>query len=241
MLEALGAEGASVEEVRVARHSPADFRKRLKAACREAGVELATVEEAEVGALSREPRHDQGVVARVRLERLMEVESFVAGLTGRAARHPVRVLAFDGITNSQNVGMIVRSCVAAGLDAVLWPLIGTPWVNGLVVKASASTLYDCPIIRCESLIQGLAELRAAGFVCVGLDGAARDDLFGYAPPHRALFVVGSETEGIGQEVGELLDARVHIPMTGGVESLNVAVAASLLCFQVGRVRGEHGS
>jgi 23S rRNA (guanosine2251-2'-O)-methyltransferase len=241
VLEALGSQGAAVLEVRVARRTPADFRKQLGAACRKREIELAIVDAGEVSALSREPRHDQGVAARIRLERLMEVESFIATRSGAAARKPARVLALDGITNSQNIGMIVRSAVAAGFDALLWPLVGTPWVNGLVIKSSASTLYECPIIRCESLIQGVTELRDAGFGSVGLDGASPDDLFDYDPPHRALFVVGGEVEGISDPVAELLDARVRIPMLGGVESLNVAVAASLLCFQVGPARSERGA
>jgi 23S rRNA (guanosine2251-2'-O)-methyltransferase len=230
VLEALEADTARVHDVRVSRGVPADWRRRLAAACREAGVELESVRPEQVSALSREPRHDQGVAARVQLQALQEVESFVDGCKGPRARHPIRVLALDGITNSQNIGMIVRSAVAAGLDAVLWPTFGSPWVNGLVVKASASTVFRCPIVRCESLARGLGVLQAAGFVCAGLAGDAAASLWDWPVPHRAVFVVGAETSGISEDVRGLLDARVSIPMQSGVESLNVAVAASLVCF-----------
>jgi 23S rRNA (guanosine2251-2'-O)-methyltransferase len=234
VLEALASEWVEVSEVRVSRAVEAGFRKDLSSACRHSDVPLEVGRPDSVTALSREPRHDQGVAARVRLLRLMELESFVDARKGAAAAHPARVLALDGVTNSQNIGMIVRSLVAAGLDAMLWPLVGSPWVNGLVVKASAATVFGCPIIRCSSLIQGLAGLQAAGFSCVGLSADADLELYGYAPPHRAVFVVGSETGGISADVEALIDERVRIPMRGGVESLNVAVAASLVCFHVGR-------
>ncbi len=232
VLEAIGAPGARVHAVLVDGGLHADFRKTLSRRCREAGVALEVSSRAAVSALSRAPRHDQGVAARVVLERLMEMEGFLAQRTGRAARAPIRLLAFDAITNAQNIGMIVRSAVAAGIDAVLWPLRGCPWVNGLVIKSSAATLYSCPIIRSPSLIQGLGELRAAGFSCVGLSASAEHDLFEWRPAHRTVLVVGGETEGICDEAAALLDDRLAIPMARGVESLNVAVAASIACFRL---------
>ena len=238
VLEAIGASGARVREVWADGALRADFRKALARQCREADVPLAWVGRAEVSQRSREPRHDQGVVARVGLEHLMEMEGFLSSRTGRAARAPARLLAFDGITNAQNIGMIVRSAVAAGVDGVLWPLEGCPWVSGLVIKSSAATLYACPIIRSPRLIQGLAELQAAGFQCVGLSAGAAVSLFGWSAPHRTVLVVGSETAGISAEVDALLDQRLSIPMAEGVDSLTVAVAASLACFQMTRGFGS---
>ena len=162
--------------------------------------------------------------------RVIEVEAFVEVSKGRAARKPFRVIALDGVTNSQNVGMVVRSVVGAGLDGILWPMLGQPWVNGLVVRAAAGSIFECPIIRCESLTMGLATLQAAGFSCVGLAANAEKSLFETKPTHRAAFVLGSEATGLSESVRGLLDDRVSIPMAGPLESLNVAVAAGLVCF-----------
>jgi 23S rRNA (guanosine2251-2'-O)-methyltransferase len=232
VLDALAAETARVHAVRVSRRVPADWRRRLARACGEAGAELETVRPEQVSDLSREPRHDQGVAARVQLRALQEVESFVDSCKGERARRPLRVMALDGITNSQNIGMIVRSAVASGIDAVLWPTVGSPWVNGLVVKSSASTVFRCPIVRCESLTQGIFELQAAGFVSVGLASDVPLSLWDWPVSHRVVFVVGSETTGLSDDVSKLLDASLSIPMHSGVESLNVAVAASLVCFHL---------
>jgi 23S rRNA (guanosine2251-2'-O)-methyltransferase len=232
VLEALARTPARVAWVQLSRRQGGPFRKELAGACRDAGVRLETVRPESIHARSGEPRHDQGVVAGVALAGPMEIEVMIASTTGAGAREPAPLIALDGITNPQNVGMIVRSVVASGMRGLLWPLVGMPWVNGLVVKASAATAYDCPIVRCDSLVQGLAELRGAGFRVVGLQGEGATDLFDMKPAHRAVYVIGGETEGISAEVAALLDESVRIPMRGGVESLNAAVAASLLCFRV---------
>jgi 23S rRNA (guanosine2251-2'-O)-methyltransferase len=187
------------------------------------------------------PRHDQGVAAHIRLRRVMELDALVAASRGRAAREPMRILALDGVTNSQNVGMVVRSVVAAGFDGLLWPMVGQPWVNGLVVRAAAGAIFECPIALCDELAAGLSLLQGAGFACFGLDAAASESLFEFEFPHRAVFVLGSESQGLSRAVAELLDGRLSIPMHGGVESLNVAVAAGLVCYAArGRLRAPAG-
>jgi 23S rRNA (guanosine2251-2'-O)-methyltransferase len=170
------------------------------------------------------------VVARIRLMNVTEVDAFTEGLTGAGAARPARVIALDGVTNPQNIGMIVRSAAAAGMDAILWPGAGSPWVSGLIIKASAATVYRFPIVRCHTLAEGLYELKAAGFTLFGLASGVGGNLFDLDAPHRAAFVVGSETEGLSPEIDGLMDERLSIPMAPGVESLNVAAAATLVCF-----------
>lgn len=232
---------ASVEplELRLAERTPGELRHALRGAARVRGLEVDVVSDRAVNALSGEPTHDQGVALRIRLLGVMDVAGFVASRTGRRARTPTHLLAFDGLTNSQNIGMIVRTAAATALDGLLWPRHGVPWVNGLVVKASAGAVLRAPIVRCHTLAEGIAELQGAGFECVGLDAGAHISLDAWKPKHRTVAVVGNETHGIGAEVGALLDERVRIEMAGDVESLNVAVAASLVCYRLFAAR-EHG-
>lgn len=237
MEEALVSTGAEVLEVVLARGRPAAERHSLRERARARGAELEERSREAVGRLSGAPRHDQGVAARIRLRRVMEIEGFLSDMKGSAARLPRRVLALDGVTNSQNVGMIVRSVVGAGLDALLWPLAGQPWVNGLVVRAASGAIFECPIVRCESLVSGLAELHGAGFVSCGLDAGAPQSLFAQRLPHRAVFVLGSETQGLSPDIRSQLDQTAAIPMAGGLESLNVAVAAGLVCFHAAGLLG----
>ena len=240
--EALRSQGAEVLEVKVARSVGAAERRALAARVIAASGEIA-FEEISRDGLSRytgAPRHDQGVAARVRLLRVTEVEALLDGAKGRAARKPLRLLALDGVTNSQNVGMVVRSVVGAGLDGLLWPVVGQPWVNGLVVRAAAGAIFECPIVRCDSLAVGLGLLQAGGFASFGLDAGAVRSLFEVDPGHRAIFVLGSESQGLSPEIRGMLDEPVSIPMAGPLESLNVAVAAGLVCFHAAGLLGGRG-
>ncbi|MCA9294646.1 MAG: RNA methyltransferase [Phycisphaerales bacterium] len=237
VLEAIAAqhEGAlRVELVRVATSLPKEVRQEFSAAARSVEAPFETTSLQDVAALSHDPRNDQGVAARVHLKRVVDAEGFAHTLTGRRAALPARVLATDGITNSQNIGMMVRAACGAGFDAVLWPKQGCPWVNGLVVKASAGTALRATIIVCDTLVDGLATLQQFGFSAIGLDASSIESIWTSVPPHRSVHVIGSEVTGLSAEVRELLDGRVGIPMAQGVESLNAATAAAVLCFAITR-------
>ncbi len=234
VLEALECPTVEVAHVAFSGDVPGDIRRAIAQACERLGIEPQRLSPADIARLSGDPRNDQGVAALIRLGTVTEPGAFLQSLTGRRAAEPARLIALDGVTNPQNVGMIIRSSLAAGMAAMLWPTVGSPWVSGLVIKSSAATVYRCPIVRCQSLVEGLYEFKAAGFTLVGLDASSGvvESIFDHRPAHRAVYIVGSEAQGISAEVGALLDARVAIPMAGGVESLNAAVAAALVCFLV---------
>jgi len=226
VLEALAAPEVSLLEVRIARGAPVALRNELRQRCRSAGVACALTSTQRVRALSRDARHDQGVAALARLDNVGGPELLWAH------EGPSRWLALDGLRNAQNVGMIARSAVASGMDGLLWPRRGTPWVDGLVVKASAGAVLRTRIARCEVLRLSLAEARARGYHVAGLCARGENDLFSWQPPGRAVYVVGSENEGLSEDVSTQLDTRLRIPIATEVESLNAAVAAALLCFHV---------
>jgi 23S rRNA (guanosine2251-2'-O)-methyltransferase len=228
--EALRSAGVEVLRLAIAKdRGPAD-RKALRQLAGQFDVSLDEISRAEMDRRTGAPRHDQGIAARVRLLRVMDLDAFLDLRKGSAARQPVRVLGLDGVTNSQNVGMVVRSVVGAGLDGLLWPVVGQPWVNGLVVRASSGAIFECPILRCESIPQALGELEAAGFSTFGLDAGSTRSIFDEPLPHRAAYFLGGEASGLSRDVRDRLDHCVCIPMGGRLESLNVAVAAGLVAF-----------
>lgn len=238
VLEALDAPQVKVLGVRVGKELPGEFRERMSRRCRETDTPLEFMSLREIGAFTGDARNDQGVAARIRLTAAIEVEDFLPTVKGQGSREPAHVLALDGVTNPQNVGMIVRSAVAADFRAILWPTAGCPWVDALIVKSSAGTVYRCPIVRCHTLEEGLMTMQQSGFKLFGLEMTGGSSLFECEPSHRSVVIVGGETSGLSPGVRELLDERVSIPMARGVESLNAAVAASLLCFEFARRRAS---
>ena len=238
--EALETAGVTVLGVRLDDADRSPYGKTLRTACNAAGVPFERVKRRAVEEWSRAGRHDQGVAARVALSNVVDVEEWGGSIVGKRAALPARLLALDGITNPQNVGMIVRSVLASGLDGVLWPMAGVPWLDGLVIKASAATALRCPLVSCQDIDAGLDALQSRGFRVFGLDAAGPGEsasVFDHDPPHRACYVVGSETEGLSEAARGRLDGVVSIPMAGGVESLNAAVAASIVAFALGRGGG----
>jgi 23S rRNA (guanosine2251-2'-O)-methyltransferase len=126
--------------------------------------------------------------------------------------------------------MIVRSAAAGNIDGIIVPRQGTAALGPLVIKASAGTLYRAPIITCDTLPDALAACRLLGAqVCI-LDAGATGSLFDHRERDFCIYVLGNETDGVSGATDALADTRLAIPMRNGVESLNVAVTASLIAF-----------
>jgi TrmH family RNA methyltransferase len=141
------------------------------------------------------------------------------------------VVVAAGVADPGNLGTIVRSCEAAGAVAVVSLGGVDPW-NPKVVRGSAGAVMGLPILTGDrSTVQTLRD-RGWRTVAAEVGGASPysdADLTG-----AVALVVGSEAHGVDPEIAPLLDATVTIPMAGPTESLNVAVAASILVFEAAR-------
>ena len=179
--------------------------------------------------ISKNGKQDQGVALDVVCPNFMSLEAF----TDLPAK-PRSVLALDGVTNPQNVGMIIRSAVAAGIDGVLYPNRGIASLGPLVIKASAGNVFRAPIIRCDSTIAAVTSLKFRGYQIAILEATASASLFEFNATGNVVCVLGGESAGVGREVEALADTHLNIPMANGVESLNVAVTAALVSFHLGQ-------
>jgi 23S rRNA (guanosine2251-2'-O)-methyltransferase len=181
--------------------------------------------EREVSRLSRNGRQDQGVAADVIAPGMRPLSEFVPGALA---------LVLDGITNPANVGMILRTATAAGVDAVIVPSAGVADLGPLVIKASAGVAFRAPIVRARTAAEAVAALRDThGYRIYGVDPRGERSLYDSRPfAARSAFVIGGEHEGYSVDV----DESVSIPLASDVESLNAAVAAGVLCFELVRRR-----
>lgn len=225
VLEALADDRLTVDKVLVADNAGGPQISQLLRQAAQRGVEVLRVPPARVTKVSRNGRQDQGVVADIVAPALRRLSDDVA----RSLDGPVLVL--DGVTNPQNVGMILRTATAAGLAGIVLPRAGVPDLSPLVIKASAGVALDAPVLKADDARSAVAILRGAGFTVFGLAADAARSLWDPRPfPAASAFVLGSETGGIRVEV----DERIGVPMAGGVESLNVAVTAGVVCFELVR-------
>lgn len=163
-------------------------------------------------------------------------------LTLEAATEPLAaaddplVLLLAGVNDPGNLGTILRSASAVGVAVVLCCDDTVDIYNPKVVRASAGTMFSLGIVREAGGRQAVDVLRRHGVSCVGtvVQGGLpydRADLTG-----RIAVVLGNEAHGLPQDLAERLDELVSIPMVGPAESLNVAMAGTVVCFEALRQR-----
>ncbi len=139
-----------------------------------------------------------------------------------------KLIALDGIQNPQNLGMIIRSCAAGAVDGIILPKKSSAKISPLVIKASAGTLFKLPIYYCNTLDEVLPNLHETKIYL--LSSIAKNSIYDVKASDKSIFILGNESDGVSPEVEKLCNDSISIPMNRGVESLNVAVTASLIAF-----------
>ena len=200
----------------------------------ERGIRVQRVDRQALDRLAEGANH-QGVVAEV-AEYLYRALDDVVELGKQSERLPL-VLALDALEDPQNFGTLLRTADAVGATAAIIPFHRSVGVTPSVSKSSAGAVEYLPIARVTNLGKALGELKENGYWIVGLD-ATGTTLYNEAPVDVPLvLVVGSEERGLGHVVRNSCDLLVKLPMRGHVESLNAAVAGSIVLFDVWRRRG----
>jgi 23S rRNA (guanosine2251-2'-O)-methyltransferase len=176
----------------------------------------------------------QGVIAVAAALPEAALDELLRGRRGKARF----LVAVDGVTDPGNLGAILRSCDAAGVDGVLVPRHRAVHVTPTVAKASAGAVEYVPIALVGGLPATLRQVRDAGIWVVGLDDAAERSLFDVAElaGDGVCLVLGAEGSGLSRLVRERCDLVVSIPMLGRISSLNVSAAAALATYEIARHR-----
>lgn len=141
-----------------------------------------------------------------------------------------RVAVLEDIVDHTNVGAVIRSAAALGVDAVLvTPRCADPLYRRSV-RVSMGTVFQVPWTRIDPWPAGIDVLRDAGFTVAALAlsaGAVALDALAADPPERLALVLGAEGDGLAPATVTGADVVVRIPMAGGVDSLNVAAASAV--------------
>lgn len=144
-----------------------------------------------------------------------------------------RIAILDSLVDHTNVGACFRSAAAMGVDAVLvTPQCADPLYRRSV-RVSMGTVFQVPWTRIDPWPSGLDQLKAVGYVVVGMtlgDGAITLDELVAEDHQRLALVFGTEGHGLGPQTEKILNRLVTIPMTGGVDSLNVAASSAIAFY-----------
>lgn len=175
----------------------------------------------------------QGIMAVGKIPQSVTLEDVMAIIS-----HPRLLVAIEGLTNSENLGVLVRNCVAFGVQAlIVGETSSSPYLRRSV-RNSMGTVFKIPVVHVQSLVGTLGILRDQFGVC-SLAAHPREQSKPLADAtlnQDCCFVFGSEGEGLSPQVVAACDDSIAIPMQAGVDSLNVASASAVVLYEVQRKR-----
>jgi 23S rRNA (guanosine2251-2'-O)-methyltransferase len=225
VLEALRSHPQRIHYVGVSREHGSKLQRAVSEA-KKAGVPLRTMTGEQIDRLAGRGVHN-GIVADLSESGYADFDDVVA----REGTHFVLIL--DGITDPQNFGAILRVAEGFGVQLVVIPEHESVGLTPAAVKASAGASEWVPVAQVTNLARAIETLKKKGY-WVYAAGANGDTPAVIDFSGKVTLVLGSEGKGIRRNVLEHCDRVVTIPMHGHVESLNVATAAAVLCYEVRR-------
>jgi 23S rRNA (guanosine2251-2'-O)-methyltransferase len=223
--------GRPVDKVLLAQGDRSPRTAEIAGLAREKGVPVMKVDRARLDTLSGNARH-QGVLAFVAAREYSTVEEILGG----AGDLPL-LLLLDEINDPHNLGAVLRTAEAAGVNGVVITRRRSVSLTPAVARVSAGAVEYVPVARVANLVQTIEMLKERGLWVVGAD-AGGPELYWQARLDGPLaLVVGGEDKGLGRLVREKCDLLVRLPMMGRINSLNASVAAALLMYEALRQRG----
>jgi 23S rRNA (guanosine2251-2'-O)-methyltransferase len=173
----------------------------------------------------------QGVIARA--APLPEYD-----LDGLLRAHNPFLLVLDGLTDPGNLGAVLRSAECAGVTGIVLPSHRSAHISPAVTKAAAGAIEHLAMTVVGGIPTAITKLQAAGVLTLGLDAGGSQSIFEVAPaPDQPVaLVLGAEGRGLAKLTRHRVDMLVAIPLLGRLNSLNVAAAAAIACFEIVRRR-----
>jgi 23S rRNA (guanosine2251-2'-O)-methyltransferase len=220
-------------------YEPSRDVQPILAAARTAGLETKVATKPELDRLVQRHKADskhQGVVLEVGSYPYAEPDDMLA-LAEQRGEHPL-ILLLDLLHGPQNIGALLRTAEACGAHGVILQDRRAPEITPSVVQFSAGATEHLLIAKVINLVQTMRTLKEAGVWLAGMDLDETAIDLGQADLNRPLgIVVGHEGEGLRRLVRDTCDFLIRLPMRGQVESLNAAVAGSILLYAAWQSRG----
>ena len=174
----------------------------------------------------------QGLLAMGRIPELATLEGVL-----KSSARPFLFVAVDGLANAENLGVLVRNCAAFGVQVLLVGETSSSPFLRRAVRSSMGTIFQLPVVELSNLAETLQELRRQNIRCIAAHPHADRKTLSQADLSRdCCIVLGSEGCGISPAVLAACDEAVAIPMSSGVDSLNVGSAGAVFLYEASRQR-----
>ena len=176
----------------------------------------------------------QGLLAMGRVPRRATLAEVLA-----SSAQPLLLTAVDSLSNAENLGVLVRNAAAFGVQALLVSETSSSPYLRRAVRSSMGTIFQMPVVELENLALALAELRQRQVRCIAAHPHASGKVLSQADLRQGTCIVlGSEGHGISPGVLAACDEAVAVPMSAGVDSLNVGSASAVFFYEANRQRGR---
>jgi len=227
--------GRPINKLYVEKGTQDQFLLRIIAMVREKNIPIQYLERHKLDSMSQTRVH-QGVILEVAAQEYVEVDDILAKAEERG--EPPFIVVLDGITDTNNLGSIIRSAECAGAHGIIIPKRRSATLNATVAKVSAGALEYMPVARVGNLVQTLRSLKNQGLWIIGSDMDGKNNYYETNLKGPCALIVGSEGEGMSRLVKNECDLIVRIPMKGNINSLNAGVAAALIMFEISKQRDK---
>ena len=221
-----------IDKILLKKGSGGDLFKELFEKIREHQIPFQYVPQEKINRITR--KNHQGVLAFISPVTFYELENFLPSVF-EAGKNPL-ILVLDQVTDVRNFGAIVRTAECAGVDAIVIPEKGAARINADAVKTSAGALHLVPVCRTKDLKKSIVFLKESGLRITAATEKSSNNYTQADFTGPTAIVMGSEEKGIEQQILNLADEQLQIPILGKIESLNVSVAAGLLVYEAVRQR-----
>jgi 23S rRNA (guanosine2251-2'-O)-methyltransferase len=199
---------------------------------KEKGVQVQKVPLEKLNRITR--KNHQGAIAFVSAIHYAKLDNVIAD-TFEKGQVPL-ILVLDRITDVRNFGAIARTAECAGAHAIVIPSRGAAQINADAMKTSSGALNFLPVCKEENLISVVEFLQNSGLKVIACTEKTKNSIYQMDLKEPLAFIMGSEEDGISDELLRKVDELASIPQTGQVGSLNVSVAAGVIIFEAVRQR-----
>ena len=226
VLEALISGDREINKILISKNLHSDSKlNKIKELAQKNGVVYQFVAKEKFQAYA-EYNH-QGVIAQISPIRYTELDDFLDKPYTNAS-----LVILDGVEDPHNLGAIIRTCVCAGVAGIIIPSRRNVLVNSIVEKTSAGAINHIPIIKVNSLVNAVQQLKNQDWWIIATDASAKDNYYNidYCNMNSAI-IMGAEHAGVSKSLLKLSDFVVKIPMMNDFNSLNVSNALSAIIFE----------
>lgn len=225
--------GRSINRLQIADGDLQGSVREIIGLAKERGVNVEFVDRNKIDKVAVGHRH-QGVLAFVAPVEYVELDDIMAAAAEK--KHDPFLLLLDELEDPHNLGALLRTADAVGVDGVLIPKHRSCPLSATVAKTSAGAVEYVPVARIGNIVQTLKKLKEQGFWVVGADMDGTVDYSESNMTGPLVLVVGGEGHGVSRLTKANCDFVVRLPMIGRINSLNASVAGSILMYEAFRQR-----